>query len=191
MPARRIEGYAIVSEDGMLANVEGVMPAALKFEADQRFFEKGMDGVDVAVHGRHSHEGQPHSAQRKRLVVTRRVGAIAPDPSNDQARLWNPAGASLDEALAALGKPDAAVGVVGGTDVFGLFLDRYDVFYLTRGPKVRLPGGRPVFPPVPRLTPEQVLAEHGYIAGPRDVIDPVNDLSVVAWRRPPADVSPS
>lgn len=29
----RIEGYAIVSEDGMLANA-GIMPDSLKFEAD-------------------------------------------------------------------------------------------------------------------------------------------------------------
>ena len=32
---RRIEGYAIVSEDGMLANASGIMPDQLKFEADQ------------------------------------------------------------------------------------------------------------------------------------------------------------
>jgi len=31
---RRIEGYAIVSEDGMLADAAGVMPDSLKFEAD-------------------------------------------------------------------------------------------------------------------------------------------------------------
>jgi hypothetical protein len=52
----RIEGYAIVSEDGMLANAAGVMPASLKFEGDQAFFERGIDGVYVVVHGRHSHE---------------------------------------------------------------------------------------------------------------------------------------
>jgi hypothetical protein len=49
---RRIEGYAIVSEDGMLANASGIMPDQLKFEADQKFFERGLDGVDVVVHGR-------------------------------------------------------------------------------------------------------------------------------------------
>ena len=58
---RRIEGYAIVSEDGMLATAARIMPASLKFEADQRFFERGLDGVDVVVHGRHSHEQQPRS----------------------------------------------------------------------------------------------------------------------------------
>src|SRR5205085_9400993 len=56
---RRIEGYAIVSEDGMLANFAGIMPESLKFEADQQFFERGLDGVDVVVHGRHSYERQP------------------------------------------------------------------------------------------------------------------------------------
>jgi dihydrofolate reductase len=184
MPARRIEGFAIVSEDGMLADASGVMPQALKVEADQRFFEAGMNRVDVAVHGRHSHEGQPNSPGRKRLIATGKVAKVGPDPANDKAWFWNPAGASLDEALAAIGEPDAAVGIVGGTDIFGLFLDRYDVFHLTRGPKVRLPGGRPVFPQVPRLTPEQVLAEHGYVAGPAEVLDATHDIVATPWRRP-------
>src|ERR1700680_1770759 len=94
---RRIEGYAIVSEDGMLANSAGIMPDELKFEADQHFFERGLDGVDVVVHGRHSHEQQPHSQLRKRLILTRDVPATAPDPSNEKALLWNPGGASFEQ----------------------------------------------------------------------------------------------
>src|ERR1700690_4316840 len=119
---RRIEGYAIVSEDGMLANAAGIMPDQLKFEADQRFFERGLDRVDVVVHGRHSYEQQTRSPLRRRLIVTHQVVALAPDPSNERARLWNPAGASLEQALLALGVPDARVGVIGATNVFGLFL---------------------------------------------------------------------
>ena len=130
------------------------MPETLKFEADQRF-ERGLDQVDVVVHGRHSHEQQPHSHLRQRLIVTTRTAALAPDPSNAKAMFWNPAGASFDEALAALGPADRRVGIVGGTAVFGLFLDLYDVFYLTRAPGVRLPGGRPVFPGVPDQTPRR------------------------------------
>jgi hypothetical protein len=42
-----------------------------------------------------------------------------------------------------------------------MFLDRYDVFHLSRAPDVRLHGGRPVFPEVPTRTPEEVLASHG------------------------------
>jgi dihydrofolate reductase len=179
----RIEGYAIVSEDGMLANASGVMPDQLKFDADQRFFERGLDAVDVVVHGRHSHEQQPRSHLRRRLILTRHVPAIAADPSNGKALFWNPAGASFEQALAALAAPIAGVGVIGGTDVFGLFLDRYDVFYLTRAPGVRLPGGRPVFPGVPARTPEDVLASHGLTHGEEQVLDPAKGLVVVGWQR--------
>ena len=181
---RRIEGYAIVAEDGMLANAAGHMPDEIKFEADQVFFERGLDGVDVVVHGRHSHEQQPHSHLRQRLILTRDVPAIAPDPSNAKARFWNPAGTSLEQALAAIGAPpDAKVGIIGGTNVFGMFLDRYDVFYLTRVPGVKLPGGRPVFPDVPTQTPEDVMAGHGLSRGERQVLDAAKNLAVTSWLR--------
>jgi len=180
---RRIEAYAIVSEDGMLANAAGIMPDSLKFEADRQFFEHGLDGVDVAVHGRHSHEQQARSHLRRRLILTRQVPALEPDPSNEKAFFWNPAGASFEQALAVLGCPDGSVGVIGGTDVFALFLDRYDVFHLSRAPGVRLPAGRPVFPEVPARTPEDVLASHGLHRGERQVLDPAIGLAVVSWRR--------
>jgi len=186
MPAKsanHVEGYAIVSEDGMLANAAGVMPDALKFEADQVFFEHGLDGLDVMVHGRHSAEQQRRSDLRYRLILTREVPAIGPDPANKKALLWNPAGASLEKAMFALGLPNGSIGVIGGTQVFGLFLARYDIFYLSRAPAVRLPGGRPVFPDVPARTPEEVLASHGLRPAQRTVLDAEKELAVVAWRR--------
>ena len=42
-----MEGYAVLPGDGMLANADGIMPAALKFDADRRFLERGLDGVDA------------------------------------------------------------------------------------------------------------------------------------------------
>jgi dihydrofolate reductase len=150
---RRIDGYAIISKDGMLANAAGIMPDSLKFAADQQFFKAGSTGsmwwcMDaVLMSNRHL---------RHRLILTRQVPAIAADPSNEKALFWNPAGASFEAALAALGTPEGSVDVVGGTDVFGLFLDRFDVFHLSRALGVQLPGGRPVFPGVPKQTPEQV-----------------------------------
>jgi hypothetical protein len=167
----------------MLANSVGLMPDSLRFEADRHFFERGLDGVDVVVHGRHSHERQPHSDRRRRLILTRQVPAIAADPSHPQAMLWNPAGASFEQALAALGTPDARIGVVGGTAPFGLFLDCYDSFYLSLAPNVRLPGGRPVFPEVPARTPEDVLQSHGLVRGPREVLDPEKGLTMIRWQR--------
>jgi dihydrofolate reductase len=180
---RRIEGYAIVSADGMLANAAGVMPEALKLEADQRFFAHGLDGVDAVAHGAHSHEQQPHSHLRRRLILTRHVPALAADPSNEKALLWNPAGASFEDAWAALRVPGGSLAVIGGTDVFGMFLPRYDVFHLTRAPAVRLPGGRPVFPQVPQQTPEEVLAGHGLEPGPKQMLDAAHGLSVTSWSR--------
>ena len=106
----RVEGYAIVSEDGMLADAARVMPDALMFEADQRFFEHGLDRVGVVVHGRHSQERQPRSPLRHRLMLTRGIASIAEHPSNAKALLWNPAGASLEDALIALGMSGADLG---------------------------------------------------------------------------------
>ena len=99
----RIEGYAIVSADGMIADRNGAMPDTIRNDADQRFLQAELDRAAVIVHGRHSHEGGPRAARRKRLVVTRQIASIAPDPSLPNALLWNPAAATLEEALAKLG----------------------------------------------------------------------------------------
>src|SRR6266568_2484476 len=73
----RIEGYAIVSADGMIANVEGVMPDALKIEADQRFFHCSLDRAGAVAHGRHSQETDAGAPQRRRLILTRRAARPA------------------------------------------------------------------------------------------------------------------
>ena len=180
----RIEGFAIVSSDGMLADRAGHMPDALKIEADQRFFATSLDRVEAVVHGRHSHEGQPNSARRRRLILTRRVSAIEPDPADLMARLWNPAGVSFSAACAALGVARGTVAIIGGTDVFGHFLDiGYDAFHLSRANKVRLPGGRPVFPQVPAQTPEDVLTSHGLHPGERRTLDAQADATLATWTR--------
>lgn len=183
--SRRIEGYAIVSEDGMIADAAGRTPDLLKFDADRRFFERGIEGLDLVVHGRHSREEQLGSGSRRRLILTRKVPAVVSHLANEKVVLWNPAGASFEQALAALGTPNSRIGILGGTDVFGLFLDRYDVFHLSRVPHVRLPGGRPVFPEVPTQTPEQVLSRYGLRRGPRNVLDPAHGVIVVSWQRSP------
>ena len=72
----RIEGYVIVSADGMLANADRVMPDQLKFEGDKKFFAAALDRADLIVHGRHSHEGQPNSPRRTRIILTRSVGLL-------------------------------------------------------------------------------------------------------------------
>jgi dihydrofolate reductase len=177
---RRIEGYAIVSADGMIADANGEQPQALLVEADQAFFRAGLDRADAVAHGRYSHERGPDAAKRKRLVLTRSIPALAPHPRHELGLLWNPTGASFEQAWDALGVADGTLAVIGGTDTFGLFLDiGYTAFHLTRAARARLPGGRPVFPEVPARTPEEVLADHGLAPGPPQVLDA--DVTLVTW----------
>ena len=183
MPPPTIEGYAIVSADGMLADAQGVMPDTLKFAADQRFFEAGLDACDLVVNGRHSREEHARSGERRRLILTRRGAGLEAASASPQTFYWNPAGLPFEDALAAFDKPVTRVGVIGGTEVFGLFLPRYDVFWLTRGPTPPLPGGRPVFPGVPAETPEEVLRDHGLAARDHLVLDAAAAVSVTAFRR--------
>ena len=179
----RIDGYVIVSADGMLANAARMMPDELKFEGDKQFFNAALDRADLIVHGRNSYEDQPNSPQRKRIIVTRRIGAIAPDPSNPKAVLWNPAGASFEAACDAAGVGSGTIAIIGGPDVFEMFMDLYDTFWLSQAPRVRLPDGEPCFPGVPAHSPEQVLAARGLKAGEARILDRADDVRVTPWRR--------
>ena len=188
----RIEGFAIVSADGMIADADGQMPEAIKNDADQKFFQDSLDRAAALVHGRHSHEGGPRAARRRRLVFTRTVADLAPNPDYPHSLLWNPAGATLEEALQALGAADGVVAIIGGTDVFGMFLPRYDAFHLTHAANANLPGGRPVFPEVgPGSTPDELLARNGLKPGPRRDLDAAAGVTLVTWERqvPPVNAS--
>ena len=183
MPALRIEGYVIVSADGMLANARHVMPDELKFEGDKQFFTTALDRADLIVHGRRSFEDQPNSPRRKRGILTRTIDAVAPDPDNPNATLWNPAGASFEAACDRAGVRAGTVAIIGGPDVFGMFMDRYDTFWLSQAPKVKIPGGEGCFPGVPARTPQQILRSHGLKAGAPQLLDAAENVSVTPWRR--------
>jgi dihydrofolate reductase len=181
---RRIEGYVIVSADGMIADAKGEMPDSIRNAADQHYFQDGLDHAAAIVQGRHSHEGGPRAARRKRLVVTHQVAAVAPDPADPNALLWNPLGAHLDAALAKLGAGDGTIAIIGGREVFSLFLPLYDAFHLSHATKAKIPGGLTVFTEVgPNATPEDVLARHGLRPGPRRDLDAEAGVSVVTWQR--------
>ena len=183
----RIDGYAIVSADGMIADPAGDIPPGLVNPADQRFFADALEHADLIVHGRRSHEGHPQSAQRRRLVLTRSVTTLSPHPGYPKAMLWNPDGAPLEAAGAALGVERGIVAIIGGTEAYGHFLPYYHTFYLCRAAHVRIPGGRPVFPGIPPLTPEHRLAEHGLAGGEQRMLDAAAGISVQSWRRPTSD----
>src|SRR5882757_2571331 len=176
MTVLRIEGYVIVSADGMLANADRVMPAGLKFEGDKQFFTSALDRADLIVHGRNSFEDQPNSPKRKRVVLTRGIGTVAPDPANPKATLWNPDGASFEAACDHAGVRSGTIAIIGGPYVFGMFMDRYDIFFLSQAPHVHLPDGEPCFPGVPTRSPQQILAAHGMHAGEAQILDQDHDV---------------
>ena len=176
-----IEGFAIVSEDGMLADYRGVMPAELVVGADQKFLSDQLDQVSVLVHGRHSHEFQARSPERWRLIATRKVTALAPTPAYPRGLFWNPANVSFEEAAAQLGVRDGRAAILGGTEVYGLFLDRYDAFHLSRVAGLRLLHGRPVFPQVPQMTPEHILQTSGLSQASQMILDSSRSTTLSNW----------
>ncbi|QHO79206.1 dihydrofolate reductase [Bradyrhizobium sp. CCBAU 051011] len=167
----------------MLADARNVMPDELKFEGDKAFFTAALDRADLILHGRNSYEDQPNSPGRKRVILTRTVAAVAPDPSNPKATLWNPAGASFEAACQHAGVDTGTVAVIGGPGVFGMFMDCYDEFWLSTAPHVRLPGGEPCFPGVPARSPQDILAAHGLRAGEPQMLDAAHEVTVTPWRR--------
>jgi dihydrofolate reductase len=179
MPLPRIEGYAIVSADGMLANAQGIMPPEMYFDADQAFFHEALEHADALVHGRNSHERYPPTAHKPRITATRSVRDLVRE--KDNAGLWNPAGARVETACEALNIMPGTLAVIGGTDIFGLFLPYYDTFYLSHAPSVRLPGGRPVFPQVPELSPQDVLKRHGFVLRGERSLDAAAKITLAQW----------
>ena len=177
------EGYAIVSADGMIADADGRMPPALQNPADARFFSEALDRAAVLVHGRHSHEGHANSPRRRRVVLTRRASAIAADPEFPHSVLWNPAGAPFAAACEALGIAGGTAAILGGPEVFALFLGLgYERFLLSRAAHARLPGGLPIFGRS-RLPVEEALATAGLAPGQPRWLDRDAGVSVTTWRK--------
>ena len=144
------------------------------------------DRAAAVANGRHSAEGGPREQARKRIVLSRRVHRIVHHPENPNAILWNPATAPFDEAWQKLALPDSdpppMLAVVGGTDVFGLFLTLgYDAFFLTRA-RARVPRGRPVFPGVGLgMPPDEPLRKHGLVLKNSRVLDAETDTVLEEW----------
>jgi dihydrofolate reductase len=182
--AFHFEGYAIVSADGMIADADGRMPPALQNPADQRFLSEALDRAAVLVHGRHSHEGHRNSPRRRRVVLSRHVGAIAADPESPHSVLWNPAGAPFAAACEALGIAGGTAAILGGPEVYAHFLALgYARFLLSRVADFSLPGGLPIFgrgrPPV-----DQALAAAGLAPVEPRWLDREAGVALTVWRKP-------
>ena len=179
-----IEGFAIVSRDGMLAGSDGLMPNSLKYDKDQHFLDRSLDEAVLLVHGRMSHEGQPNSCNRRRLLLTRSCGKFSTEPVETNVWQWNPETTPLPEVCKALGIDAGVVAVLGGKAAYDMFLPFYAAFHLCRAKKVALPGGVPVLSAVrDGCPPDKVLSGAGLKLAEEITLDPTHELRHQTWRR--------
>lgn len=172
-----IEGHAIVSADGMIADGSGEVPSALRNDADWRQYQAALDRAVLVVTGRRGHERHPNPG-RRRLVLTRSVTELTPDPRDPRSTLWNPAHSGFAATLDALG---VSTGLVAITGVFDLFVDDYARFLLSESNALVLPGGTPCFA---AGHPRTVLAQAGLRPGRPELIDPGAAVTSTLWSRP-------
>ncbi|QCI68182.1 dihydrofolate reductase [Phreatobacter stygius] len=175
-----IEGHAIVSADGMIAEADGSMPRRLMNDADWRLFQAALDRAELVVLGRHGHQLHPNPG-RRRLVLTRAVTGLVADPADRCAHFWNPGHMTFNHVLEIMGIAEGTVAVAGGTGVFDHFLDiGYAGFVLSTARGIRIPEGRPCFTAGP---PGAVLAGHGLRVSAETLIDAEADVTMAVWQR--------
>jgi hypothetical protein len=172
-----VEGHAIVSEDGMIADARGEMPGGLRNDADWRLFQAALDRAGLVVLGRLGHKRHPNRG-RLRLVLTREVEALERDSSDARAWFWNPAGLPVETVLARLDIEEGVLAITGGTGAFDYFLQFYDRFVLAEVPGLEIPGGTPCFSSGP---PKAVLSRAGFQAAETRVIDEAAGVTLTVW----------
>lgn len=181
----RIEGHAIVSADDRIADTSGNTPAELANDADWRRFQAALDEAAVVLLGRLSHEANPNTAERNRLVVSTRANGVE---KRGDGWWWNPANAPLTVALQSASPQGGIVAVPGGHRIFDMFLagrPGFDAFHLARATRVSIPGGVPLFSAIAGgRGAEEILAADGLAPGATDTIDPAAGVTLTVWRRP-------
>ena len=135
----RLVTHAIVSREGRIADADGAMPPCLRVEEDQKRFQAALGRAVLTILGREGHERHPPRG-RRRLVLTSRVDALAPD---GDAVLWNPRGISLADALEAAAPEGGEVVNAGGTRAMTRLLPHTSRFELAIAHRCSIPGGRP------------------------------------------------
>jgi hypothetical protein len=180
--AYKFHGHAIVSDNDMIADADGNMPERLINSSDFSRFQRELDRAGAIIVGRKGHEAHPDKHGRNRIVVSSSAKGIE---RRADAWWWNPAQASFEQALARAFPRGGIVAVPGGRRVFDLFLDYgYDEFHLVRMRGVNVPNGVPVFSECSKgRSAEEVLAAHGLVPAPGDVLDATARVAVTVWRR--------
>lgn len=176
-----IHGYAIVSDDDHIADASGEVPPSLRNDKEFSAYQRALTSSDLVVFARKSHENEPETHGRPRMVVSREVSGLE---RRAGVWWWNPADIGWPEVVAQALPQGGQVAAPGGQGVFDLFLEiGYDVFHLARANGVRLPGGRALFSACQNgLSAEGVLTQHGLRHTERIEVDPAQRVEMNIWR---------
>jgi hypothetical protein len=177
-----IQGHAIVSADDKIADSVGAMPAQLRNAADWRRFQSSLDRAAIIVLGRMGHLFHANVHRRPRLVMSTSARTIE---RRSDAWWWNPAQATLSEALAASAPAGGLVAVPGGRRVFDYFLKHgYDEFHLARMAGVTIPDGVPLFTECASgRTADSLLMESGMESQSTETLDARARVTLTIWKR--------
>ena len=177
-----IHGYALISDDNMIAAADGLTPPILRNEKDWEYYQNALARSDLIVFGRRSHEAEPNLRRDRRVVISRSVARFE---RGEDAWWWNPEtypwSAVIEELLPAGGE----VAAPGGQSVFDLFLQiGYSAFHLSRKRGITLPGGHTVFSACATgRSAEDVLSDAGLHVRERIPLDPEDGVEMNVWRR--------
>jgi hypothetical protein len=176
-----IHGYAIVSDDDMIADHDGLIPPSLRNDKDWEQYQAALARSDLVVFTRVSHENEPETHGVPRVVVSREAKGLEP---RSGVWWWNPADIEWREVVDRLLPEGGEVAAPGGRGVFDLFLTiGYDVFHLARARGVALPGGRPVFSECrDGVHAEAVLEKYGLRHAARIELDPTQGVEMNIFR---------
>jgi hypothetical protein len=141
-----LHAYAIVCDNGCIADAEGRFPDILRNNADWFYFQSRLDRAAITLMGRRSHETNANHRNRLRLVMSRSVSALE---HRADGWWWNPAERSLPGALQMIIPEGGEVAVPGGRDVFDLLgAASFTAFHLARAHGRAISRGDRVVPRV-------------------------------------------
>ena len=184
MPQRRIEGYAIISEDGMLADATRHIPELLVVEADQKFFHGNLDRAGVVVHG--------PFARRRPACQTASSSGVDPQHRGDRSRSETAEFAAVESArrltrsgacgVAGAGRHARRDRWAGGERVFR---PSAMTRFISHAPPMCgcRAAGRSFPPSVPTAHRKTCWRSTGRRPGPPRVLDAAREVALVTWQR--------
>ena len=177
-----IHGYALISDDDMIAAADGFTPPTLRNEKDWEYYQNALARSDLIVFGRRSHEAEPNHRNDRRVVLSRSSSGFE---RRADAYWWNPETYPWADVAGELLPEGGEVAAPGGRSVFDLFLGiGYSAFHLSRKRGISLPGGQTVFSACSEgKSAEAVLSAAGLIARERLPLDPGAGVEMNIWRR--------